>query len=213
MRAKGPVGSVDQTPVVHTWTTGDLTPPVVTILTAPTLAPTGGTTDSTTATFTFSSDDPDAQYLCTLTGAPDPVPPSHQQRFCSSPVTYDGLTPGLPYTFEVEPTKPHLLVSAEPAVWEWTITDTTAPDTTIVSGPARGVLPDAPALFTFSSNEPHATFECSLDGADFDGALRRSTARPTSAASRPARTRCSCARSTSPTRRTSTRRRRPTRGP
>ena len=54
---------------------------------------------------------------------------------------------GLPYTFEVEPTKPFLLVSAEPAIWEWTITDTTAPDTTIVSGPPAGVLPDAPVLF------------------------------------------------------------------
>ena len=47
-------------------------------------------TEDTTATFTWTSDDPDAQYLCTLDGAPDPAPVSHQQRFCSSGVTYDG---------------------------------------------------------------------------------------------------------------------------
>jgi CSLREA domain-containing protein len=167
IRAKGPVGSVDQTPIVHEWTTGDLTPPIASILSGPTLA-TGGATDSTTATFVFGSDDPDAQYLCTLTGAPDPVPVSHEQRFCDSPVTYTDLAPGLPYTFEVEPTKPFLLVSAEPATWEWTITDTTPPDTTVVSGPGAAVMPDVPAVFTFSSNEPHATFECALDGGDFN---------------------------------------------
>ena len=162
IRAKGPIGSVDLTPIVHAWTTGDLTPPIANIVSGPTLA-SGGTTDSTTATFTFGSDDPDAQYLCTLTGAPDPVPVSHETRFCTSPVTYTDLAPGLPYTFEVEPTKPFLLVSAEPAIWEWTITDTVAPETTIVSGPPAGVLPEVPVLFTFSSNEPHASFECALD--------------------------------------------------
>jgi parallel beta-helix repeat protein len=164
VRAKSPAGSVDQTPEVHEWTSGDMTPPVVTIDSGPTL--TSGataTTDGTTATFAWHSDDPDAQYLCTLSGAPDPVPPSHEQRFCSSGVTYTGLTPGVAYTFEVEPTKPFLLVSAEPAVWEWAIVDTTAPETTIESGPAARILPDAPATFAFSSNEPGASFECALD--------------------------------------------------
>jgi len=82
VRAKSPAGSVDETPEVHTWTSGDMTPPVITLLTTP-----EASTESTTATFTWSSDDPDAQYRCTLTGAPAPVPPAHQERFCSSGVT------------------------------------------------------------------------------------------------------------------------------
>jgi hypothetical protein len=162
IRAKGPIGSVDQTPIVHTWMSGDATPPIAFISSGPTIV-SGGTTDGTSATFVFGSDDPDAQYLCTLTGAPDPVPVSHETRFCESGVTYAGLAPGLPYTFEVEPTKPFLINSAEPAIWEWTITDTVAPDTTIVSGPGESVLPEVPVLFTFSSNEPHANFECAVD--------------------------------------------------
>ena len=164
VRAKSPAGSVDQTPEVHEWTSGDMTAPVVTIQSAPTA--TSGpefTTQSTTATFVFGSDDPASQYLCSLNGAPDPVPVSHLERFCTSPVTYENLTPGLTYTFTVEPTKPFLLGEVEAAEWEWSIVDTTAPETTIASGPAAAILPEAPALFTFSSNEPNASFECALD--------------------------------------------------
>jgi hypothetical protein len=156
VRAKSPAGSVDQTPEIHEWTSGDITPPVVTLLSTP-------STDSTTATFTWQSDDPEAQFLCTLDGAPDPVPPSHLQRFCDSGVMYQNLAPGVEYTFTVEPTKEFLLVSAEPAEFVWTIQDTTAPETTIEAGPAAEILPEAAALFTFSSNETNATFECALD--------------------------------------------------
>ena len=41
--------------------------------------------------------------------------------------------------------------------------DVTAPETTIESGPADRILPEAPALFVFSSSEPNATYECALD--------------------------------------------------
>ena len=44
--------------------------------------------------------------------------------------------------------------------------DTTAPETTIVSGPT-GSVASALAGFTFSSSEPGSGFECSLDGAAF----------------------------------------------
>ena len=154
VRAKSPAGSVDPTPEVHTWTSGDMTPPVLTLLTAP-----AATTESTTATFTWSSDDPDAQYLCTLDGSPE--------QFCSSGVTYEGLAPGVSHTFAVVPTKPFLLVDAEPVEWEWSIVDLTAPETTITSGPSGEILPGQPASFTFTSNEPNATFECALDGEAF----------------------------------------------
>jgi large repetitive protein len=54
----------------------------------------------------------------------------------------------------------------------WTFTtaappaDTTAPDTTITSGPS-GTLKSREAEFTFSSNETGSTFECKLDGGAF----------------------------------------------
>src|SRR5918993_4657193 len=52
----------------------------------------------------------------------------------------------------------------------WTFTtaappaDTTAPDTTIISGPS-GTVKSSDATFTFSSSEPNSTFQCKLDGA------------------------------------------------
>jgi len=52
----------------------------------------------------------------------------------------------------------------------WTFTtaappaDTTAPDTTITSGPS-GTVKSSVATFTFSSSEPNSTFQCKLDGA------------------------------------------------
>jgi len=46
------------------------------------------------------------------------------------------------------------------------IVDNTAPDTTIDSGPAGSA--NGPAVaFTFSANEPDATFDCALDAGDF----------------------------------------------
>ncbi len=47
-----------------------------------------------------------------------------------------------------------------------TFTDTTPPDTTIVSGPSDPSS-DATPTFTFFSTEPGSTFRCSLDGAPF----------------------------------------------
>ncbi|HEY0095385.1 MAG TPA: Ig-like domain-containing protein, partial [Archangium sp.] len=44
--------------------------------------------------------------------------------------------------------------------------DTSVPDTTIVSGPSDRTR-EQDVTFTFSSTEPEATYECSLDGADF----------------------------------------------
>ena len=79
VRALSPAGSADPTPEIHRWTSGDMTPPVVTITSAP---PASG--ESTTATFAFSSDDPDAQYLCTL-GRAHPSAPSSGSAARPSP--------------------------------------------------------------------------------------------------------------------------------
>ena len=50
----------------------------------------------------------------------------------------------------------------------WKAVDTIAPQTTIDSGPANGSsITETVPSFTFSSNEPDATFQCALDGAAF----------------------------------------------
>jgi CSLREA domain-containing protein len=154
VRARSLSGAyVDLTPAVYAWESGDMTPPVVTILSGPPI-----TTTDTTATITFSVDDPAALLQCSLNGAP--------LVFCTSPVTYTNLAAG-DHALEVEATKPNLLVEGVAAIWEWTVEDLTPPETTIVSGPPAEIGLGTPALFTFASNEPDAAFECSLDGAAF----------------------------------------------
>lgn len=160
VRARSPLGTaVDLTPALYAWESGDMTPPVVMILSGPTAVsgPTEVTTD-TTAAFTFSADDPDALFQCSLDGSP--------LVFCASGVTYTNLLAGA-HTFEVGATKPNLLVEGVAAVWEWTILDETAPETAILSGPPAEIGLGTPAAFTFASNEPDASFECVLDGAAF----------------------------------------------
>ncbi|HEV2950641.1 MAG TPA: hypothetical protein VGZ51_00940, partial [Actinomycetota bacterium] len=86
VRAVGPQGTADLEPEVYEWEVGDATPAVVTIQTGPDIA-----TLETTATFTFTVDDPAAKATCSLDGGPF--------KFCESPVTYlesdlRGLNPG-----------------------------------------------------------------------------------------------------------------------
>jgi CSLREA domain-containing protein len=149
--------AIEIQPAVWSWVSGDMTPPVVTIHTGPAIA----TTDAT-ATFTFSADDPAAAFQCSLDGGP--------LTFCTSPVTFaeehlrlaNGSLAG-PHTLSVNATKPHLLVEGVEASWEWTVEDHTAPETTISTNPSAEIGLNTPASFTFSSNEPDATFECALD--------------------------------------------------
>jgi hypothetical protein len=151
---------------------GDVTPPVVTIHSGPAVA-----TTSTTATFSFTVDDPDAVLRCSLDGAP--------LTFCESPVTYNvaqlalatGTASG-PHTFEVEAIKQHLLVEGEPALWEWSVDDQTDPETSIASGPPSEIGLDTPSTFTFSSDEPGVTFECALDPVGVPSRQTRRRPRP-----------------------------------
>ena len=156
--AIGAAGHLDLTPATFGWEIGDLTPPVVTV----TLQP-DASSDDTTPTFEFSVDDPAAVIQCSLDGAP--------LLLCTSPLTYTeaqlvaetGTVAG-EHSFEVTAVKANLLVDVVPVIVEWTITDATAPETTIASGPGAEVLLDALAPFVFSSNEIDAEFECALDG-------------------------------------------------
>ncbi len=167
VRAVNAAGIIDESPASYSWQTGDMTPPVVTIISGPAgeadALGVAGSTELTTATFAFTIDDPASLALCTLDGG--------APQFCTSPVTYIGLLPGA-RSFEVQPDKANLLVEAIAATYAWEILDIAAPDTQIVSGPAAlGTATTASFIFTGTDNAPVADldFECALDGAAFSG--------------------------------------------
>ncbi len=153
VNASGP----DPTPASYTWTV-DTTPPVATIDTHP-LDPSPGAT----AQFTYhAQNEPGSSFKCSLDGAlPSTCP--------TSGTTYHGLADGQ-HAFTVEATDGAGNEQLTPTEFTWTVDnsllDTTPPQTTIESGP-----PDpsesSSASFTYASNEPGSSFECSLDGAPF----------------------------------------------
>src|SRR5215208_1337452 len=134
----------------------DTTPPETTIDTGPT-----GTVNTSSASFTFSSNEAGSSFACSLDGA--------AFTGCSSPTSYSALSDGS-QTFQVRAKDAAGNVDATPASRTWTVdttpVDTTPPQTTIDSGPT-GTVNTSSASFGFSSSEAGSTFECSLDGAAF----------------------------------------------
>ncbi|RPH70939.1 cell envelope biogenesis protein OmpA, partial [bacterium] len=148
-------GNADATPASYSWTVviADTTPPETTIDSGPADGP------DTSATFTFSSDDPTATFSCALDGV---------SAACTSPASYTGIAVG-DHTFLVRATDAAGNTDATAAIHEWTVLpppDTTAPETTISSGPAA-ITTNTDASFAFFTDEAGSTFECSLDGAAF----------------------------------------------
>jgi hypothetical protein len=157
VRTKSASGTVDPDPAQFSWDIGDTTPPVVTIDSGPDV-----TTISTSATFTFSVDDPDAVLQCSLDGA--------VFSLCVSPKSYSNLAIGA-HTFEVQGIKQHLLVDPVPAAYSWTVEppDSVAPDTTITNQPADPATGAAEFAFSGSDNLTPVlllTYECRLDSTD-----------------------------------------------
>ena len=83
---------------------------------------------------------------------------------CSSPQAYSGLADGS-HSFAVRARDAVGNVDTTPASFTWTV-DTTTPETTIDGGPTDPTSA-TDATFDFSSDDPAATFECSLDGSPF----------------------------------------------
>ena len=110
--------------------------------------------NSASAQFTFSDSEAGVSFSCRLDGG--------SYTACTSPKSYSGLADG-GHTFQVVASDAAGNQSSA-ASYSWTI-DTTAPDTTIDSGPTGTVSSDS-ASFTFSS-EAGAAFECELDGGGF----------------------------------------------
>ncbi len=148
VRALDAAGNTDPTPASHTWTVDG--PPEATVTSGP-----ADLTESTTATFAFTSDEPGSTFSCWLDGA---------EVGCTSPKTYTGLSVG-DHVFAVRATDAAGNVQVEWTEWEWTVTPAVAPVTTLTEAPT-GTTTTTSATLAFTADEP-GTFECSLDGAAF----------------------------------------------
>ena len=149
VRASDVAGNTDATPAQYAWTNGKT--PKTTISGRP-----RSPTNSTHASFTFTSSDPGASYECSLDGGPFST--------CTSPTSYTGLGDG-GHTFAVNATDAAGRGGKKPTTAKWAV-DTTAPETTITSHPLDPTL-STKASFKLVSSEQKSSFECSLDGAPF----------------------------------------------
>ena len=134
----------------------DRASPDTTILSGP-----AATTTSTNASVGFSSTESGSSFECKLD--------SGSWDSCDSPKTYSSLNIGS-HSFSVRATDPAGNVDASPAIRNWVVRalgDTTAPNTSIVSGPL-GATTATTANFNFSSNESGSSFECKLDSGAWD---------------------------------------------
>jgi len=112
--------------------------------------------ESTDATFEFTSDQSDATFECSLDGA--------SPEACTSPVTYHDLTEQQ-HAFAVRAVSPDA-GNGPPAEYRWEVKapPSAAVDTSIVGGPPEHSASPG-ATFSFASSASDATFQCSLDGA------------------------------------------------
>ena len=143
-----------QSPFTIFYKDNETTPPQTTIDSGPAA---GSTITNRTPTFTFSADEAGATFECAVdTAAFAP---------CTSPRTLAALGDGV-HNFTVRATDALGNVDASPAQRSFTV-DTSAPDTTLTKTPKKKVKTKKKkvrVVFEFISNQPGATFECSLDG-------------------------------------------------
>jgi hypothetical protein len=160
----------------------DTTPPETYIASGPghISADYAGITDSTSATFEFHSNEQGSTFKCQLSKDNAVV---QAWADCTSPKSYSNLSRAEQwnslYVFEVRATEPAGNVEPTPARRYWFVKrgtetqppppppDTTAPQTSIDSGPSGTVKQDS-ATFYFSATDnvtpaANLTFECKLD--------------------------------------------------
>jgi hypothetical protein len=131
--------------------TVDTTAPQTTITASP-----SDPTRAADAVFDFAADEAGATFECSLDGAAFAP--------CTGPKTYSGLAEGA-HSFQVRATDSAGNTDPTPASRSWTV-DRSAPETTILSGPADPSS-STDATFDFTASEAGSSFECSLDGAAF----------------------------------------------
>ncbi len=150
VRAVDALGNFDATPASRSWTV-DMTNPTTTIASSP-----PALSASTTAAFTFTSNEAGATFECNLDSAGYAACPASHTLTGLGQGTRGILVRALDQAGNRDPT---------PASWSWTI-DSVAPDTAIASGPPSpnrlGVT-----TFDFTASEGGVQYECSLDMAAF----------------------------------------------
>jgi len=112
-------------------------------------------TNQNSATFTFHAEG--TTYQCKLDAG--------SWEACTSPKEYPGPLSDGSHHFEVRATDEAGNTDPTPAVYDWTI-DTTAPETVLLERPPA-FTPSPIAHFTFTSDDPSATFLCKLDNEDW----------------------------------------------
>jgi hypothetical protein len=133
----------------------DTTAPQTTIVSGPET-----NSAATSVSFTFSSSEPVSTFACKLD--------SGNWAPCASPQEYSDLSVGS-HQFSVRANDAADNADPTPAAQSWAVEapeppdDTTAPQTSIASGPAATTAVTN-ASFTFSSSEPGSSFACKLDG-------------------------------------------------
>jgi RNA polymerase sigma factor (sigma-70 family) len=158
--ARDAAGNQDPTPASRSWTVVDRSPPETSI--------TSGPPDlfaSSEVEFAFSSSEPHSTFRCRLDGG--------DWRACASPQSYAKLEDG-GHTFAVQATDKAGNTDPTPATRSF-IVDTIPPDTKLVTVPPQGGTGGKGETFEFVATEKEATFECSLDGAEFAACVSPTT--------------------------------------
>jgi hypothetical protein len=140
----------------------DTKPPETSIQSGP-----ASMTGSTSAKLFLAANEEGSSFECSLDGG--------AWTACASPKSYTGLALGA-HRFSVRATDAAGNVDPTPATWKWTIEDTseppppaddTPPQTSIVRGPAASTTATT-AAFSLSSSETGSTFDCKLDGEEWE---------------------------------------------
>ncbi len=158
VRATDVAGNTDASPATRSFTVdtapaADTTAPDTTITSGPT-----GTSNDSTPTFAFTATEANSVFECRVD--------SGTWANCTSPWTTSTLSDGA-HSVAVRATDVAGNTDATPATRSFTVdtstpADTTAPDTTISSGPT-GTTSATTASFAFTATETGSTFECKLD--------------------------------------------------
>ena len=160
VKATDAAGNADASPATRGWAVQAAAPPADTTAPNTTIdGGTSGTTASTSASFQFSSSESGSSFQCQLDAG--------AWSACTSPKSYGTVAVG-DHTFAVKATDAAGNADASPATRSWTVqatappADTTAPNTSIDSGPT-GTTTSTSASFQFSSSESGSSFQCQLD--------------------------------------------------
>ncbi|OQP40008.1 hypothetical protein A4H97_17475 [Niastella yeongjuensis] len=148
VRGTGITPTVTNVPFTGQVYTIDRTAPVTTLVSGP-----PSLTNSTTANFTFSSNEAGGTFEVSLDGG--------GYTAATSPMNFTGLGSG-GHTFSVRAIDAAGNVDATPEPYSWTV-DATAPNTSIVTKPTDPSS-STTATFTFIANEANCTFKGRLDG-------------------------------------------------